>query len=169
MWMNILFVGGTCGIIDFFIICVEHIFFPSLTKKLELLVNQGVNLDRNNTKDMPKIVREKLAYYNEFQSNDELDKITERIQEENLNNEHENNIIKIENDQIDNEGPNNMDIMDKKNQNLNKKINISKKDKRNLITIENDSRNKNVNNNNNNEEKEKIKEEEKTKKSEIIL
>ena len=152
MWMNILFVGGTCGIIDFFIICVEHIFFPSLTKKLELLVNQGVNLDRNNTKDMPKIVREKLAYYNEFQSNDELDKITERIQEENLNNEHENNIIKIENDQIDNEGPNNMDIMDKKNQNLNNKINISKKDKRNLITIENDSRNKNVNNNNNNEE-----------------
>ena len=81
MWMNILFVGGTCGIIDFFIICVEHIFFPSLTKKLELLVNQGVNLDRNNTKDMPKIVREKLAYYNEFQSNNELDKITERISE----------------------------------------------------------------------------------------
>ena len=42
--------------------------------------------------------------------------------------------------------------MDKNNQNLNNKINISKKDKRNLITIENDSRNKNVNNNNNNEE-----------------
>ena len=56
MWLNMIFVGGTCGIIDFFLLCVEFIFSPTLATKLETLINQGVNLDVSNVEIMPKII-----------------------------------------------------------------------------------------------------------------
>ena len=75
MWLNMIFVGGTCGIIDFFLLCVEFIFSPTLATKLEQLINQGVNLDVSNVEIMPKIIREKLTNYSEFKDMNQFEKI----------------------------------------------------------------------------------------------
>jgi len=63
------------GIIDFFLLCVEFIFSPTLATKLEQLINQGVNLDVSNVEIMPKIIREKLTNYSEFKDMNQFEKI----------------------------------------------------------------------------------------------
>jgi len=58
-WMNLIFVGGTCGIIDFFILAFEYIYNPSTVKQLQILLNKTSTLDTNNTNDLPKKIKEK--------------------------------------------------------------------------------------------------------------
>ena len=41
-WLNMLLVGGTCGLIDYFLLGVDFIFFPTLANKLRVLINQKV-------------------------------------------------------------------------------------------------------------------------------
>ena len=71
MWLNIIFVGGTCGLIDFFLLGMEFVFFPSLSTKLQMLVNQGINLNLHNLRKMPKMIKEILGNYIEINNDNE--------------------------------------------------------------------------------------------------
>ena len=112
MWMNMIFVGGTCGIIDFFMISVEYVFFPNLTKKLQVLVNQGENLKLNNTENMPNIIKKKLDEYNQISQSEELviqdENRSNVLKDENLNQQRD--IINIREDQTDSEVINKIEI-----------------------------------------------------------
>ena len=129
MWMNMIFVGGTCGIIDFIMISVEYVFFPNLTKKLQVLVNQGENLKFTNSENMPNIIKKKLDEYNQISQGEEL-----VIQDENRLNEmredkrnKRGNLISIQDDQTDSEAKNQLEINNKRN-NINvNTLNIKKK------------------------------------------
>ena len=72
MWFNIIFVGGTCCLIDYFLLCLEFIFFPSLVNKLQVLVNQKTDMSISNINGMPKIIQEIMDNYGEIKSDDNL-------------------------------------------------------------------------------------------------
>ena len=71
LWMNLIFVGGTCGIIDFFILGFNFIFRPSSARELQILVNKNIDMDKMSTNELPKKLREKMKYYEEFKGEDE--------------------------------------------------------------------------------------------------
>ena len=179
MWMNLLFVGGTCGIIDFFIISVEYIFFQSLTKKLQVLVNEGIDMKLSNSENMPKIVKDKLKFYEEFNNGkEELDKDVQKNEEENKSNIIDNNDvidnnkkneikikIKTGSEITESEGQNKIGIIKKKNSNKINELNKEKNSKKNLVTNDIDDINKkgeNENNENNDVESNKLKSTNKT-------
>ena len=85
-WMNLIFVGGTCGIIDFFILAFEYIYNPSTVKQLQILLNKTYTLDTNNTNDLPKKIKEKIEIYNEFQPCGEEDNLKKETTQRNFNN-----------------------------------------------------------------------------------
>ena len=85
-WMNLIFVGGTCGIIDFFILAFEYIYNPSTVKQLQILLNKTSTLDINNTNDLPKKIKEKIEIYNEFQPCGEEDNLKKETTQRNFNN-----------------------------------------------------------------------------------
>jgi magnesium-transporting ATPase (P-type) len=94
MWFNIIFVGGTCCLIDYFLLCLEFIFFPSLVNKLQVLVNQKIDMSINNINKMPKIIKEIMENYCEVSSDDNFNQAeTKKV---NLDN-NEINIINEEN------------------------------------------------------------------------
>ena len=65
MWLNILLVGGTCGLIDLFLLGIEFVFFPTLSTKMQELVNNGINLNIDNFNNMPNLIKEILGNYND--------------------------------------------------------------------------------------------------------
>ena len=90
LWLNLFFVGGTCGLIDYFILCFQYIFFPSLTTKLQILVNKKIDMNISNINQMPKSIKEVLGIYGEYDANQDMDLIeTKKFQDNN------NDIIKI--------------------------------------------------------------------------
>ena len=70
-WMNIIFVGGTCGMIDFFILGFNYVFNPTSANELQILLNQNVDLNINNTRNLPKKIRDKIETYNEYKEEDD--------------------------------------------------------------------------------------------------
>ena len=70
-WMNLIFVVGTCGMIDFFILGFKYIFNPSSANELEILLNQNIEIDNIDTKELPKKIREKIEIYKEFKDPDD--------------------------------------------------------------------------------------------------
>ena len=84
-WMNIIFVGGTCGLIDFFILGFEYTFCPSTAKKLQILLNQN-NLDINKKDELPKEIKDKLDVYNDFIDEDNGDILIKETTQKNSNN-----------------------------------------------------------------------------------
>ena len=161
MWMNMIFVGGTCGIIDFIMISVEYVFFPNLTKKLQVLVNQGENLKLTNSENMPNIIKKKLDEYNQISQGEEL-----VIQDENRLDEMRDdkrnkrgNLISIQDDQTDSEAKNQLEINNKRNNNNVNTLNIKKKKlstndfEHKSEEIINDNNNNNDNNNINDNKK----------------
>ena len=143
MWLNLVFVGGTCGIIDFFMISFEYIFIPSLAKILQTLVNQNVSMKINNSDNMPKIIKEYLGYYNEFDSGEELIKETQK-EEENKKK------IEIKNEQKLIIGQNEEE-MKRKNTNKGNEIKIQIRTKKEMVTDDNDKGNKNIEKNEKND------------------
>ena len=94
-WMNLIFVGGTCGIIDYFILGFEYIYNPSTARQLQILINQNQSVDFIDTKTLPKAIRSKIENYNEFRHDEEENlkkEITRRI-----NNNNGERILKIKN------------------------------------------------------------------------
>ena len=169
MWMNLLFVGGTCGMIDFFIISVQYIFFPSLTKELQVLVNKNVDMKLSNSENMPQIVKDKLKFYNEFNNGEEVVKEPQKNEEENKNNNRKEIKIKIESDATESEAKNRIGLIKKKNSNKINELNVEKNLKKNLITndIDNNKKEENEDNNENNDvDSNKLKS---TNKTEVFL
>jgi hypothetical protein len=169
MWMNLLFVGGTCGMIDFFIISVQYIFFPSLTKELQVLVNKNVDMKLSNSENMPQIVKDKLKFYNEFNNGEEVVKEPQKNEEENKNNNRREIKIKIESDATESEAKNRIGLIKKKNSNKINELNVEKNLKKNLITndIDNNKKEENEDNNENNDvDSNKLKS---TNKTEVFL
>jgi phospholipid-transporting ATPase len=87
-WMNIIFVGGTCGLIDFFILGFEYTFCPSTAKKLQILLNQN-NLDINKKDELPKEIKDKLDVYNDFIDEDNGDILIKETTQKNSNNKND--------------------------------------------------------------------------------
>jgi phospholipid-transporting ATPase len=169
MWMNLLFVGGTCGMIDFFIISVQYIFFPSLTKELQVLVNKNIDMKLSNSENMPQIVKDKLKFYNEFNNGEEVVKEPQKNEEENKNNNRKEIKIKIESDATESEAKNRIGLIKKKNSNKMNDLNVEKNLKKNLITndIDNNKKEENEDNNENNDvDSNKLKS---TNKTEVFL
>ena len=134
MWLNIFFVGGTCAMIDFFLISFEFIFWPNLTRKLQVMVNQKMNLNSHNSENMPKIVKEKLSFYNQFDPG-------EQIIQEAQNNIGENNINNKEIQAKNDLSQSNLQIKveAKKNMNKGNECSNEKNEKRNIITEDGDN------------------------------
>ena len=86
-WMNIIFVGGTCGIIDFFLLGFNYIINPSSSKELQILLKKCDDMDKMNINEFPKNIREKLESYNEFQKEDDI--LKKEITQKNINNKEE--------------------------------------------------------------------------------
>ena len=139
--------------IDFFIISVEYIFFPSLTKELQVLVNKNIDMKLSNSENMPQIVKDKLKFYNEFNNGEEVVKEPQKNEEENKNNNRKEIKIKIESDATESEAKNRIGLIKKKNSNKINELNVEKNLKKNLITndIDNNKKEENEDNNENND------------------
>ena len=138
LWLNLLFVGGTCGLIDFFIISFEYIFSPSLITKLQVLVNQKKDMKISNINNMPKLVQEVFEIYNDYNNDEELDFVeTKKFQDNNVD-------VKInnkENEQKNIEQNNEVELMKMKNNKLTEDKKLPKKFEQSLNTNENDAKN----------------------------
>jgi phospholipid-transporting ATPase len=108
LWLNLLFVGGTCCLIDFFLISYRYIFSPSLKTQLQVLVNQKQDMKISNINSMPKLIKEVLGIYGEFNATQDVDFIeTKKFQDNKVDvkiNNKESEQIKInkEKDKNDN-------------------------------------------------------------------
>ena len=87
MWMNMIFVGGFCALIDFFILAFQHIFCPTTANIMQALINQNIIMDKNYPNELPPQLRDKLEVYNEFKSDDnDNNNLKKEITQRNLNN-----------------------------------------------------------------------------------
>ena len=130
-WMCFIFVAGTCGLIDYFILCFDFIFFPSLTKVLQRLYSEMGHL--NDEQNLPKCICDRINKYKTFEQqkfhtendigkipqNTIIDDISDGVPHNMYNNNIVNNINKNINNNMNNDITNN--IM---NNNINKNINI---------------------------------------------
>ena len=138
LWLNLLFVGGTCGLIDFFIISFEYIFSPSLITKLQVLVNQKKDMKISNINNMPKLVQEVFEIYKDYNNDEELDFVeTKKFQDNNV----DVKINNLENEQKNIEQNNEVELMKMKNNKLTEDKKLPKKVEESLNTIENDAKN----------------------------
>jgi len=138
LWLNLLFVGGTCGLIDFFIISFEYIFSPSLITKLQVLVNQKKEMKISNINNMPKLVQEVFEIYKDYNNDEELDFVeTKKFQDNNV----DVKINNLENEQKNIEQNNEVELMKMKNNKLTENKKLPKKVEESLNTNENDAKN----------------------------
>ena len=133
-WMNIIFVGGTCGMIDFCILGFNYIFRPSCANELQILLNQNVELNKKNIKNFPKKIKDKIEIYNEFQEED--DSLKKQNTQKNANNNNDELILKPNNISIksssniliSNDKASNIEKKSKKSNSSNKLKNHNNKD-----------------------------------------
>ena len=137
LWMDVIFIGGTCGIIDFTMLSVQYVFFPTLTKTLQQMINKGNNMNLTNNKDIPKIIKEKLNEYEQFKN-----------EKEEINNEIFNQDLQRD-DQTDSEAKNKINNI---YENKINKLQIENKTKKKMNTNEEDKQSVEINNNINNVE-----------------
>ena len=123
LWFNLIFVGGTCGMIDFFILVLKFMFFPTTANTLQMLLKQKKLSDKNNINHLPKSIREKIEVYNEFKPDEggeikrdvtsNENKIIERNKEDELILKTKSKSSKknsLENEDINNDNKKNKDL-----------------------------------------------------------
>ena len=100
-WMNFLFVLGTCGLIDYFILGFDFIFRTSLTKILQRLYSErGPLNDENN---LPKCILDRVNKYRTFeQQKYEKDNAIDKIPQNTQINEINNNVNNIYQSKVSN-------------------------------------------------------------------
>ena len=64
-WMGLIFTCCTCGLIDFFVLCLKFIYNPSLTRILQRLVNEMGKLEEEY--NLPKCINDKINMYKSFE------------------------------------------------------------------------------------------------------
>ena len=89
LWTNIILVSGTCGLIDFFILCFYFIFKPDTVSILKRILAERGKIDTKE--NLPTSIKEKINIY---------DNIDEKIEEKDINLDKKEEINKIN---IDNE------------------------------------------------------------------
>ena len=65
LWMSLVFVCGTCALIDYFILGFDFIFFPTLGKVLQRLYSERGEL--NDERDLPKCICDRINRYKTFE------------------------------------------------------------------------------------------------------
>ena len=63
--MNLIFICGTCGLIDYFILCYSYVFKSSLTKILQKLVHEKGKVDSDI--NLPKCLNDRLNIYKKYE------------------------------------------------------------------------------------------------------
>jgi hypothetical protein len=135
-WLNMLLVGGTCGLIDYFLLGVEFIFFPSLASKIRVLINKKINMNLDNFQGMPELIKDILGNYTGFTSEPESEKS-------------ESNKSKVDIINVDslNEGgesnKNEQEVMKMKNNRTTKELNVKKEGEDSQNTKEENQNNNN--------------------------
>ena len=141
LWMSIIFICGTCALIDFFLLGFDFIFIKTLGKILEKLYNERGPL--NDDSNLPRCIREKIDMYNIYEQqknineNEPLKKI-QNIEEFHINTPNDG-YIEIKNS--NNEKNNNINFNNKKNNRPNIISNLSEN---NLIEFSNSNINMNL-------------------------
>ena len=135
-WMNMIFIGGTCGLIDFFILGFEYTFCPSTVKRLQILLNQN-NLDKNNKDELPKEIREKLDVYDDFKDDANVDFLLKETTQKNLIDNNDELKLKAKDN---NKAQTNDDLNIDKNNGSN-----NRDDSKKNTTIQKDLKDKNIN------------------------
>ena len=64
-WMGIIFVCGTCGLIDYFILCWRYTYHPYLSRIMQRLVNERGKIDEEY--NLPKCINDRLNMYKSFE------------------------------------------------------------------------------------------------------
>ena len=64
-WMELIFTCGTCGLIDYFILCLGFAYKPTLAKILQRLVNERGKI--NEESNLPKRITDKLNKYKSYE------------------------------------------------------------------------------------------------------
>ena len=146
LWLNLLFVGGTCGLIDYFILSFQYIFFPSLTTKLQVLVNKKIDMNISNINKMPKLIKEVLGIYGEYNAEQDVDLIeTKKFQDNNKD------IIKINNKEDKEDEKILIDEDKEKEKDENNKIELMKMKNNKSRADKNDKKNEEAQNSNEND------------------
>ena len=65
LWMSLIFIGGTCALIDYFILGFDFIFRITLGKILQRLYNQRGELNDEN--NLPNCIADRLNKYKSFE------------------------------------------------------------------------------------------------------
>ena len=75
IWFILIFIVGTCLLIDFTILAIDFTFNKNITTMLQLIYN--VKGEINEEEDIPEIIKEKLKLYknNEEEKNKDLNEI----------------------------------------------------------------------------------------------
>ena len=138
-WMCFIFVAGTCGLIDYFILGFDFIFFPTLTKVLQRLYSERGHL--NDEQNLPKCICDRINKYKTFEQqkfhtendigkipqNTIIDDISDGVPHNMYNNNIVNNINKNINNNMNKDITNNItnnNMNNAMNNNINKNINI---------------------------------------------
>ena len=70
LWANLIFICGTCGLIDYFTLTFYFVFKPNTVTALQMLLRERGKL--NNEENLPLLISEKLDIYNgEDKNNDD--------------------------------------------------------------------------------------------------
>ena len=126
-WMNIIFVCGTCAIIDYFILGFDFIFRLTLGKILQRLFSQRGEL--NEEFNLPKCIGDRINKYKKFEqqkvhNENEINKIPQNTDILSDNLPDENGYIGIKNSSLkhpvqdNNFGVNNINLKSRENNSL---------------------------------------------------
>jgi hypothetical protein len=81
IWVDIVFIGGTCFIIDLAIMAFNFFYLPSLKTILQVLVKNKGPINEEDDSLPPEVI-ENLNVYKQYENNDEKIKIDENKNDE---------------------------------------------------------------------------------------
>jgi hypothetical protein len=161
LWMGLIFVCGTCALIDYFILGFDFIFRPTLGKILQRLYSQRGEL--NDERNLPKCICDRINKYKtfeqqKFEQENEKDKIPQNTQMQDYMFPHDSEYLPVTELKKNIEKPPiNINIIDKNNnlplkniQDLNYGADINPINQQFINETTNSNMNININNTNNN-------------------
>ena len=161
LWMGLIFVCGTCALIDYFILGFDFIFRPTLGKILQRLYSQRGEL--NDERNLPKCICDRINKYKtfeqqKFEQENEKDKIPQNTQMQDYMFPHDSEYLPVTELKKNIEKPPiNINIIDNNNnlplkniQDLNYGADINPINQQFINETTNSNMNININNTNNN-------------------
>ena len=84
LWLNVFLVSGSCGLIDYFILCFYFVFRPNTVSTLKRILAEKGKIDTNE--NLPKSIIEKIKIYDNIVDNVDDKNLKIVKQEENIDN-----------------------------------------------------------------------------------